>query len=193
MFVLSIVGIVWLNLPRVELPPQDMTLLWRDRWFLYAFVYFSFLIIPVALMMVADAYRRATRWGWLTPLYMALGIVPLSLYLAVRPVDANMTEPRWVRTAYKRRWFWVFSAAATVIAAFALLPFGTLQQFVETLRHNFGWWFMPVDILLNHFFCLPIVHADMEHRHAPNQFKWLTLIALTGPIGLNLYLARTDV
>jgi hypothetical protein len=190
LFVASIAGIAWLNQPFPGLPTQDPLRLITDPWAQFLFAYFSFLIMPVVVLLIIDAYRRNTRWGWLAPIYMALGIAPLSLYLAMRPRDETRSEPRWVTNIASRRWFWLACLAGLVLSAALLIPRGSAAGFIDAMNHNFGWWFMPPDILLNQLFCLPLLKADMDRRGVTSQRAWLFAVALTGPVAINLYMAR---
>jgi hypothetical protein len=190
LFVAMVGLLIWLNLPDSSLPPQDMSRLLRDPWFVFGFCYFGFLLVPVAALMLADGQRRVTHWAWLAAPYFALGALPLSLYLAMRPGDESAVEQRWIRRVLNTSWFWWACAALTIVSAAALLPFGSLSQLIETMRHNWGWNFMWLDIILNHVLCLPLAQARMKERAVTNQGVWLTLIATTGPIGLCVYLAK---
>ena len=181
--------LVWLNLPRPGLPAQDMAVLLRDPWFIYGFAHFSFLLMPAAALLAADGQRRKTRAWWLVLPYFALGILPLSVYLALRPAAESDAEPAWLARALARRWFWAACALFSVIAALVLLPMGSWSQLLAAMNHGFGWWFMWLDIPLNHLFVLPLAQAHMRHTRASNQTRWLAAIALSGPLGLGLYLA----
>ncbi|MCX6017043.1 MAG: hypothetical protein NTZ50_00835 [Chloroflexi bacterium] len=186
--------LIGLNLPRADLPTQDMGLLWRDPWFLWGFVHFSLLLMPAAVLLVADGLRRHTRAWLLVFPYFALGMLALAPYLALRPVRADdvVELPSWLDRALRSRWFWAVCAAASVVAALVLLPQGSWAQLQETMRHGFGWWFMVVDIVLNQVFVLPLVQADMRLCGVgeTQQRRWLWGVALSGPLGLNAYLAR---
>jgi hypothetical protein len=189
LFVASIAGIVWLNQPFPGLPAQDPLRLIGDPWAQFLFAYFSFLIMPVVLLMIIDAYLRNTRWGWVAPIYMALGIAPLALYLAMRPASESSTEQRWVQNIASRRWFWLACLVGLVLSAVLLIPRGSPAAFIDAMNHNFGWWFMPPDILLNQLFCLPLLKADMDRRGIASQHTWLLAVALTGPVAMNVYMA----
>ncbi len=193
LFAACIAMLVWMNLPRADLPEQDMSRLWGDAWFLWGFAHFSLLLMPGALLLAADGRRRRTRAWLLVIPYLALGIFALAPYLAVRPAQESADEePAWIQRARRGRWFWAVGAAASVIAPLALLPLGSWSNLQETMRYANGWWFMAVDIALNHVCVLPLVQADMRRRgmDARQQRRWLWLIGLTGPLGLNAYLAR---
>ncbi len=190
LFAACVALLVWLNLPRPELPPQDMNVLLRDPWFIYGFAHFSFLLLPAAALMVADGQRRGSRVWWLVLPYFALGILPLSLYLAARPARERQSAAQWIAQALARRWFWLACAIFSVAALLVLVPQGSWDQFQDSMRHGFGWWFMWLDIPLNHVFVLPLVQAHMRHTNAPRQGMWLAAIAVSGPVGLGLYLAR---
>jgi hypothetical protein len=189
-FVANIGFVVWLNLPRPELPPQDASKLLGDPWFIWAFGYFGFVLMPAAALMAADAYRRVTRAGVLVFPYFALGVIPLSLYLALRPNIERNAEPPWLTRILNNRVMWWLFLALTVLITVIMLPMGTWTQLQDTMRHNVGWWFMAYDIPINHLAILPIVQADMRRRGWHSQTAWLALIGITGAIGLNLYLAR---
>lgn len=190
LFVGCVALLVWLNLPRPELPPQNMAVLFSDPWFLYGFAHFSFLLMPAAALMAADGLRRNSRTWLLVLPYFALGILPFSVYLALRSARETQAAPRWIERALATRWFWLVSAVLSVAAAIVLLPMGSWAQLLNTMQQNFGWWFMWLDIPLNHVFVLPLAQAHMRHVGAQNQGRWLAAIALTGPLGLNLYLSR---
>lgn len=195
LFLCSIGLLIWLNQPRSELPVQDMGRLWRDAWFQWGFVHFSLLLMPAALLMIEDGQRRRTRAWLLVIPYMALGIVALAPYLALRPERAGEGAPAvWVERARRSRWFWAACAAASVIAPVVLLPMGSWAGLVETMRYAYGWWFMAVDIVLNHGCVLPLVQADMRRRGLDErrQRRWLWAIGLSGPLGLSAYLTAAD-
>ncbi len=189
LFAACVALLVWLNLPRPELPPQDMSVLLRDPWFIYGFAHFSFLLMPAAALLVADGQRRGSRAWWLVLPYFALGILPLSLYLAARPAIERQAAAPWITQALARRWFWLACAVLSLVSAIMLLPMGSGPQLLNTMRQNFGWWFMWLDIPLNHIFVLPLVQAHMRHASVQRQSRWLAAIAVSGPIGLGLYLA----
>jgi hypothetical protein len=189
LFIACVTLLVWLNLPRPELPPQDMGTLLRNPWFIYGFAHFSFLLMPAAALLVADGQRRSSRAWWLVLPYFALGILPLSLYLAARPASERQPAAQWITQALSRRWFWFACALLNVIAAVILLPAGSWAKLQAAMSQSFGWWFMWLDIPLNHVFVLPLVQAHMRHVNAQRQGLWLIAIVLSGPIGLGLYLA----
>lgn len=189
LFAACVALLVWLNLPRPELPPQNMSVLLRDPWFIYGFAHFSFLLMPAAALLVADGQRRSGRAWWLVLPYFALGILPLSLYLAARPAIERQAAAPWITQALSRRWFWLACAVLSLVSAIVLLPMGSWPQLLNTMRQNFGWWFMWLDIPLNHIFVLPLVQAHMRNASVQRQSQWLAAIAVCGPIGLGLYLA----
>lgn len=122
--------------------------------------------------------------------YFALGILPLSVYLALRPARETQSAPQWIERALALRWFWLACAVLSGVSAIVMLPMGSWAQLQGTMQQNFGWWFMWLDIPLNHIFVLPLVQAHMRHVGAANQNRWLAAIALTGPLALNLLLTR---
>ena len=166
-----------------------MGALLRDPWFIYGFAHFSFLLMPAAALLVADGQRRASRAGWLVLPYFALGILPLSLYLALRPASEHAQASLWSSRVLTRRNVWIVCIGLNVIALLALLPLGSWAQLQAAMRQGFGWWFMWLDIPLNHLFVLPLAQAHMRHTQAPRQGLWLAVIALSGPFGLNAYMA----
>lgn len=190
LFAACVALLIWLNLPRPELPPQDMSVLLRDPWFIYGFAHFSFLLMPAAALLVADGQRRGSRAWWLVLPYFALGILPLSVYLVARPASERHAAAAWITRALSRRWFWLACAVLSAVAAMVLLPMGSWSQLQNTMRQNFGWWFMWLDIPLNHIFVLPLAQAHMRHVNAQRQSLWLAAVAVTGPVGLCAYLAR---
>jgi hypothetical protein len=190
LFVGCVALLVWLNLPRLDLPPQNMEALIGDSWFLYGFAHFSLLLMPAAALMAADGQRRNSKTWLLVLPYFALGILPFSAYLALRPAHETRSASGWIERALVTRWFWLACSVLSVVSAIALLPTGSWAQLQVTMQQNFGWWFMWLDILLNHVFVLPLAQAHMRHVGAANQNRWLAAIALSGPLGLNLYLTR---
>ena len=193
LFVSCVAALVWMNQPRADLPAQDMSRLWGDTWFLWGFAHFSLLLMPAALLLAADGLRRRTRAWLLVIPYLALGIFALAPYLAVRPAqESGDALPAWIERARRGRWFWALSAAASVAAPLVLLPLGSWAGLQETMRYAYGWWFMAADILLNHVCVLPLVQADMQRSGMDErqQRRWLWLIGVSGPLGLNAYWAR---
>jgi hypothetical protein len=189
-FLASVGMLVWLNVPNPALPPQDPARLLGDWWFIYGFTYFGILLTGIAALMLADGYRRETATRWLVIPYLFIGIIPLSIYLALRPEDEDGIEPRWLARAFRAPRFWWVLCALVFVCAVAMLPFGSFGHLLQTMRHNYGWWFMAFDIVLNQLLCLPLLSAHMQHRSVGNQSVWLALVAVTGPIGLCAYLAR---
>ena len=65
-----------------------------------------------------------------------------------------------------------------------------MDKLIDMMRHNLGWAFMWLDIMLNHIMALPLAQADMRRRGVTNQTPWLLSILITGPLGLCAYMAR---
>ncbi|MCS7324753.1 MAG: hypothetical protein RMJ86_00820 [Anaerolineae bacterium] len=179
--------VVGLNLPFPQRPPQNPSALLQDSWFIWGFSYFGLLIMPVAALMIEDARQRGLRWAPYVILYFFVGILPLSVYMARRPAhdQQRLPTPAWL----SQRWFWALLALAVPVISVALLPRGSLEQLVETMRQNLGLTFMWLDIALNHVVALPLAQADMQRRHVQGQGAWLLAILLTGALGLCLYMA----
>jgi uncharacterized membrane-anchored protein len=57
------------------------------------------------------------------------------------------------------------------------------------MNQNTGFWFMWLDIPLNHIVALPLLQADMQRRGMQQQTLWLIATLLTGPISLGIYMA----
>jgi len=186
-FAASLAVVVGLNLAWPGKPEQDPSLIFRDAWFVWGFSYFGLLITLVAALMVDDGRRRGMFWYAYVGLYFFIGILPLSVYLARRPVKDIVAAPtpRWLEL----RWVYALLAAAVIPLSVALLPQGSLDELVNTLNHNAGFWFMWLDIAANHLAVLPLAQADMRRRGVAKQGAWLAAIAVTGSLGLGLYLA----
>jgi len=187
LFLACLVLVVGLNLPWPGLPPQDPSVLLRDPWFIWGFTYFGLLIVPVAALMIEDAQQRQMRWALYVVPYFFLGILPLSLYMARRPAEDRVAvpTPQWLT----RRWFWALLALMVPLVSLVLLPQGSWQQLLETMRRNLGLSFMWLDIALNHMVALPLAQADMQRRNVNAQTLWLLAVAVSGPLGLCAYMA----
>jgi len=170
---------------------QDSSLLLRDTWFLWAFSYFGLLITPMAALMIEDGARRGMRWlAYVLP-YFVVGVIPLSIFMARRPrAEQGLAPARWLQHLLELRLLWLFFAACVVVISIIWLPQGSLSQLLNTLHKNTGFWFMVLDIALNHLIALPLLQADMRRRNAAHQTLWLAATLLTGPIGLCLYMAQ---
>jgi hypothetical protein len=189
LFIGCVALILALNIDYTGRPAQDGSLLFRDAWFIWGFVYFGFLILPVAVLMIEDGARRGMKWLRFVAPYFALGVVPLSLFLASRPTNDKGQTTEDARSSLVVRKFWL-ACLVLVFASLVLLRFGSLDQLLDTMSRNAGWWFMWLDIPLNHLLCLPLVQADMQRRKQTNQTVWLVVVALTGAFGLCVYLWR---
>lgn len=188
LFAASVAAVVALNLDFPGRPPQDPGALLRDPWFVLGFNYFGMLIVGVAALLIDDARRRGMRWPWYVAPYFVVGILALSVYLARRPARDTVETP--TPRILQLRWVWWLVALSTVAMAVALLPAGSPAQLADTTLKNTGLGFMWLDIVLNHVAVLPLAQADMRRRGAARPGLWLAAIALTGPVGLALYLAR---
>jgi VanZ family protein len=183
------------NIPWRLAPPQNTAVLFTDPWLLFGFNYFGLLMMGVAFLMIEDAACRPTRpaTAWFAAGAFALGIVPVSAYLALRPLQdaANArVQPRWVdRLRAARAPFWLLPFGAVVLALW-LLPQGNWGTFCDAQLQFIGIGFMWLDIALNHIAVLPLVRADMQRTGARHQPMWLIAIALAGALALGVYLAR---
>jgi len=186
-FAVCIALIVALNLPWPGLPPANPGALLNDAWFLWGFNYFGLLIMPMAALMIDDGRRRGMKWPLYVIPYFAIGIIPLSVFLARRP--AIETQQRPTPRLLEQRWVWVLLALGVVVISIIFLPRGSAAQLTETMLQNPGLSFMWLDIALNHLAALPLAQADMQRRGAEGQTLWLAAIALSGPIGLCLWMA----
>jgi hypothetical protein len=187
-FVACVALVVGLNLPWPGLPPQDPSALLRDPWFIWGFTYFGLLLMPMAALLIDDALRKRMLWPVYVIPYFIVGILPLSIYMARRPVNDLIT--RKTPAMLEQRWLWWALIAILIAASVVLLPRGSFAGLIETMRQNLGWSFMWLDIGLNHIVALPLVQADMRRRSMTNQTPWLIAILLTGPIALCAYMAR---
>ena len=179
------------NLPYHGKAIQDSSLLLRDTWFLWAFSYFGLLITPMAALMIEDGTRRGMRWPAYVLPYFVIGVIPLSIFMARRPrVEHGPAPTNELQRLLELRLLWLFFAACVVVISIIWLPQGSLPQLLNTLNKNTGFWFMVLDIALNHLIALPLLQADMRRRNATNQTLWLAATLLTGPIGLCLYMAQ---
>ncbi|MCS6774413.1 MAG: hypothetical protein RMM31_06145 [Anaerolineae bacterium] len=187
LFVVCLVLVAALNLPWPGLPAQDASALLRDPWFLWGFNYFGLLIMPMAALMVDDGRRRGMRWAWYVIPYFAVGILPLSVYMARRPAQETHALP--TPRVLEQRWLWALLAVAVIPISVFFLPQGTLDGLVDTMSKNLGLAFMWLDIALNHVIALPLAQADMRRRGVAQQAPWLAAILLTGPLALCAYMA----
>ncbi len=185
-FGLCVALIVALNLPWPGLPPANPGALLEDPWLLWGFNYFGLLIMPMAALMIDDGRRRGMKWPLYVIPYFAIGIIPLSIFLARRP--AVETHDRPTPRLLEQRWVWALLALSVFVISAIWLPNGSLDQLTQTMLQNPGLLFMWLDIALNHLAALPLAQADMQRRGADHQSLWLAAIALTGPIGLCLWL-----
>ena len=199
LFLYCVALAILLNLPYRGRAEQDTATLLKDTWFLWGFSYFGFLLMPIAALMIEDGARRGMRWlGYVIP-YFALGILPLSLFMARRPLveacDRGFRAAASLRlqSVLERRWFWWLIPIGTLAISFIWLPQGSLTQLIDTLNQNTGFWFMVLDIPLNHIVALPLLQADMQRRGVTRQTTWLIATLLTGPIGMGIYMALRPV
>lgn len=177
-----------LNLPYDGKVEQEPTRLLSDYWFLWGFNYFGLLLMPLALLLYEDARARQMRaWVYVIP-YFVVGALALSVYLARRASPATFVKP--VRSLRIPRWLWLSLLPIAVLISAWLLPQGSWPALRTTMHYNVGLWFMWLDIALNHILAIPLVYSDMVRRGQPPRRLWLLLIALTGPLGLAIYMAR---
>jgi VanZ family protein len=195
LFLYCVALAILLNLPYRGRAEQDSSALFKDTWFLWGFSYFGLLLMPIATLLIEDGARRGMRWlGYLIP-YFALGILPLSLFMARRAsVETRRLGSRGIASLrlqrmLERRWFWWLMPISTLAISLIWLPQGSLTPLINTLSQNTGFWFMALDIPLNHVVALPLLQADMRRRNASRQTFWLVTTLLTGPIGLGIYMA----
>lgn len=188
MFAAGVAAVIALNLDFPGRPPQDPGALTRDAWFVLGFSYFGMLIVGVTALMIDDARRRGMRWPVYVVPYFVVGILALSVYLARRPASETADAP--TPRILELRWVWWLVAALTAAMFAAFLPAGSPGQLVDTTLKNTGLGFMWLDIALNHVAVLPLAQADMRRRGVARSTAWLAAIAMTGPVGLALYLAR---
>jgi VanZ family protein len=192
LFLYCVALAILLNLPYRGRAEQDSSALLKDTWFLWGFSYFGLLLMPIAALLIEDGARRGMKWlGYVIP-YFALGILPLSLFMARRPlVETRRLESRSasLQRMLEQRWFWWLVPLLTIAISLVWLPQGSPAQLINTLGQNTGFWFMAVDIPLNHVMALPLLQADMRRRNESAQTKWLIATLLTGPIGLGIYMA----
>jgi VanZ family protein len=192
LFLYCVALAILLNLPYRGRAEQDSSALLKDTWFLWGFSYFGLLLMPIAALLIEDGARRGMRWlGYVVP-YFALGILPLSLFMARRPLVEMRrlgSQSASLQRLLERRWFWWLMPLMTLAISLIWLPQGSLTQLINTLSQNTGFWFMALDIPLNHVVALPLLQADMQRRGVAQQTKWLIGALLTGPIGLGIYMA----
>ena len=186
-FVGCVVLSILLNLSWPGKPPQDMSALLRDNWFLWGFNYFGILLTAMAALIIDDARRKNIRWPFYLVPYFVIGILPLSIYMARRP--ARDLVQRQTPRMLEWRWVWWLLLIAAVAVTIIFIPRGSLAQLIDTMRQNLGLSFMWLDIALNHVVALPLAQADMQRRNVVNQTPWLIAILLTGPFALCAYLA----
>jgi VanZ family protein len=194
LFAYAIALAILFNLPYDGRAEQDPSPLLTDTWFLWGFSYFGLLLMPVAALLIEDGARRGMRreelfLGYVIP-YFVLGILPLSLFMARRPSAETQQNlaPRLQRML-EMRWFWWLIPLSTLAISLIWLPQGSLAQLINTMGQNTGFWFMWLDIPLNHLVALPLLQADMRRRGVQQQKLWLVATLLSGPIGLGIYMA----
>lgn len=188
LFIGCIALVIVLNQPWPGLPAQNPNKLFADPWFIWGFSWFGLLIMPAAALVIDDARRKnMTWWPFVIP-YFIIGIIPLSVYMALRPVaDRNQHDtPR----VLENKLFWWLCFAGTIAVSIWLLPQGSMGKLIDTMRHNLGWAFMWLDIALNHIVVLPLAQTDMRRRGAIHPTAWLLAILITGPLGLCAYMTR---
>ena len=193
LFLYCVALAILLNLPYRGRADQNSSALLKDTWFLWGFSYFGLLLMPIAALLIEDGARRGMRWlGYVVP-YFALGILPLSLFMARRPLVETRRFGSEAEASLQRmleqRWFWWLMPLMTIAISLIWLPQGSPAQLINTLSLNTGFWFMALDIPLNHVVALPLLQADMRRRNESAQTKWLIATLLTGPIGLGIYMA----
>jgi len=188
LFISCIALVIALNQPWPGLPAQDPSLLLQDPWFIWGFSWFGLLIMPMAALVIDDARRKRMPWWPFVIPYFFIGIIPLSIYMALRPAQdrEDIKTPRML----ENRIFWWLCFAGAIGVSLWLLPQGSLDQLINTMHHNLGWAFMWLDIALNQIMALPLAQADMRRRGVAQQTTWLIAILITGPFGLCAYLAR---
>jgi VanZ family protein len=187
----SIVLIAALNIPFRGRPAQTPALLFGDPLFIWAFCYFGLLSMGITLLIIEDACAR--HWPWLPFVvpYIVLGVVPLSLYLALRPTPPPKADPHKASVLrLLSAWIWWMLPLMTLAISCYFLPQSSISQHRATLQHNAGWVFMWFDIAFNHILVLPLLMGDMARRNVVGGRKiWLAAVLLTGPIALGAYLA----
>ena len=192
LFLYGLAVAILFNLPYRGRAVQDSAVLFKDAWFLWGFSYFGLLLTTVAALLIEDGLRRRMKWlGYVIP-YFVVGILPLSIFMARRPLVETQSDVRvslWLQRFLERRWFWWLMPLITIAISLFWLPQGSLAQFINTMSQNTGLWFMALDIPLNHIVALPLLQADMQRRGVTQQTIWLIAALLTGPIGLGIYLA----
>jgi hypothetical protein len=188
LFIICIALVIALNQPWPGLPAQDASKLFVDPWFIWGFSWFGLLLMPAAALIIDDARRKNMAWWPFVIPYFVIGVIPLSVYMALRPVAdrAQRETPRML----ENKLFWWLCFAGTIAVSMWLLPQGSLDRLIDTMRHNLGWTFMWLDIVLNHIVVLPLAQADMRRRGVTNQTAWLIAILIAGPLGLCAYMAR---
>ena len=123
--------------------------------------------------------------------YFVVGVIPLSIFMARRPrAEQGKAPANWLQRLLELRILWLFFAVCVIVISITWLPKGSLAQLLNTLHKNTGFWFMALDIALNHLIALPLLQADMRRRNAAHQTSWLVATLVTGPIGLCLYMAQ---
>jgi VanZ family protein len=190
LFVYAVALAILFNLPYRGRAQQNPSSLLTDPWFLWGFSYFGFLLMPIAALLIEDGARRGMKWlGYVIP-YFALGILPLSLFMSRRPTaEMHPGVPLHLQRWLEKRWFWWLLPLCTLAISFIWLPQGSPAQLINTMSQNTGFWFMWLDIPLNHIVVLPLLQADMQRRGVMQQNKWLIATLLAGPIALGTYLA----
>ena len=194
LFLYSIALVILLNLPYHGKVEQDASLLLRDPWFLWVFSYFGLLIVPIAALLIEDGARRGMRWlGYVLP-YFVIGVIPLSAFMARRPRDEQDRSPSTLlQRLLNLRLVWLVLLLALIGISIVWLPHGSFAQLLDTLHRNTGFWFMPLDIVLNHVLVLPLLQADLRRRNIRHATLWLAATLLTGPLGLCLYMLQRPV
>ena len=181
--------LLMLNLPWKQLPPQDMSVIFRDPWILLGLCLFSLFLIGITNLLIEDARARGIRWWLFVPPYFFVGILALAPYLALRPKQQTGS----LRQQPRFGWLYVLLPVAAIASILILLPANSWPVFWDSTSHSLGFAFMWLDIALNLICVLPLVLADMVRRGTGQRAAWIAAIALTGPIGLGAYLASRSV
>lgn len=188
LFIACLALLFMLNLPYPEQAPQEPARLLTDAWFIWGFNYFGMLLMPMAALLIDDARHRNMRWWAYTVPYFVVGVLALSVYLARRQ-DEAVAAPSG-KSISVPRWLWWSLIPITLLLSITLLPRGSWVILSDTMHHNVGLWFMWLDIALNHILSVPLVYSDMTRRGIQPRWPWLAFIAITGPIGLAVYMAH---
>ena len=187
LFIGCLALLLMLNLPYPGQVEQNPARLLSDMWFVWGFNYFGLLLMPMAVLLIEDARQRQMRgWVYVVP-YFVVGVLALSVYLARRKTPTPLGPSK---SLVIPRWLWAALGPVTLALSVWLLPQGSWRALTETMNHNVGLWFMWLDIVLNQILTVPLVQSDMARHGIQVRWPWLLCIALTGPIGLGIYMAQ---